>query len=63
MGADRVALVGVCWFVFWTGMGSLAGRLLETPGTWTVAGFAFALVSVFAWPWILPEWLNNWMEG
>jgi hypothetical protein len=60
---DRVAFVAVCWFAFWTSMGVLAGRLLETPGTWTVAGFVFALVSVFAWPWILPEALNRWMDG
>ena len=27
------------------------------------SGFVFALVSVFAWPWILPEALNRWMDG
>ena len=59
---DRVAFVTICWFVFWTSVGVVAGRLLEIPGTWTVAGFMFALVSVFLWPMILPERLNRWMD-
>jgi hypothetical protein len=59
---DRVAFVAICWFVFWTGAGSILGRYLDVPGTITAAGFVFALVSVFAWPWILPERLNNWMD-
>jgi hypothetical protein len=40
---DRVAFVTICWFVFWTGAGALLGRFLEVPGTFTVAGFIFAL--------------------
>jgi hypothetical protein len=59
---DRVAIVTVLWFVFWTAAGVGMGRLLDIPGTFTVAGFVFAVVSVFAWPWILPERLNNWMD-
>ena len=59
---DRVAIVTVFWFAFWTGMGSLLGRYLDIPGTITVAGFFLALVTVFAWPWILPERLNRWMS-
>jgi hypothetical protein len=59
---DRVAFVTICWFVFWTAAGSMLGRYLEIPGTITVAGFVFALISVFAWPWILPERLNRWMS-
>jgi hypothetical protein len=59
---DRVAFVAICWFVFWTGVGSIVGRMLDVPGTITVSGFIFALVTVFAWPWILPEALNRWMD-
>jgi hypothetical protein len=59
---DRVAFVTICWFVFWTGAGILLGRYLEVPGTFTVTGFIFALLTVFAWPWILPESLNRWMD-
>ena len=59
---DRVALVAVCWFVGWTAAGSIVGRLLEVPGTITVCGFIFALLTVFAWPWVLPERLKRWMS-
>ena len=59
---DRVALVAVCWFVGWTVAGMIVGRLLEVPGTFTVLGFILALLTVFAWPWVLPERLNRWMS-
>jgi hypothetical protein len=44
------------------GAGAIIGRLLDTPGTFTFGGFLFALVTMFAWPWILPERLNDWMD-
>jgi hypothetical protein len=59
---NRVPLVALCWFAFWTGAGAILGRVLETPGTYTVLGFVFALLSMFAWPWILPDRLNEWMD-
>jgi hypothetical protein len=59
---DRVALVAICWFVFWIAVGSVVGRMLDVPGTFTVGGFFFALVTIFAWPWILPDRLNRWMD-
>jgi hypothetical protein len=58
---DRVAFVAICWFAFWTVAGWVLGRVLEVPGTFTVGGFIFALLTVFAWPWVLPERLNRWM--
>jgi hypothetical protein len=63
MGGDRVALVTVCWLGFWTAVGWVAGRLLETPGTFVAVGFFFAIVTIFAWPWVLPDRLNEWMNG
>lgn len=59
---DRVALVAICWFVAWTAAGVALGRYLNIPGTITVLGFVVALLTVFAWPWILPERLNRWMD-
>jgi hypothetical protein len=59
---NRVPLVGFLWFAFWIGAGAIIGRLLDTPGTFTFGGFLFALVTMFAWPWILPERLNQWMD-
>jgi hypothetical protein len=63
MAMDRVALVAWCWFVFWTGLGVILGKLLEAPGTGTLLGFFFALFSTFAWPWIMPEAINKWMNS
>jgi hypothetical protein len=43
-------------------MGFLVGRALETPGIYTTAGVVFALLSIFSWPFIFPERLQDWME-
>jgi hypothetical protein len=59
---DRVAMVALFWFVGWTGVGWILGRMLDVPGTFTVCGFLFALLTVFVWPWVLPESLNRWMS-
>ena len=60
--ADRVALVGWLWFGAWIIAGDLAGRwLAEMPGTGIVLGFLIALVTIPAWPWLLPRRLDDWM--
>ena len=46
IGADRVALVGWLWFVFWIVGGNLIGRWFDMPGTGMVVGFLFALLTV-----------------
>jgi hypothetical protein len=61
IGADRVALVGWLWFGVWIGAGNLIGRLFEMPGTGVVLGFLLALVTVPAWPWVLPRRIDDWM--
>jgi hypothetical protein len=61
IGADRVALVGWLWFGVWIGAGNLVGRLVEMPGTGMVLGFLLALVTVPAWPWVLPQRIDDWM--
>ncbi len=43
IGADRVALVGWLWFVFWIVGGDLIGRWFGMPGTGMVVGFLVAL--------------------
>ena len=60
---DRVALVAICWFAFWTTVGVVLGRYMEMPGFGGIYGFGFALVSVFAWPWVLPNRLQDWMDS
>ena len=62
MAMDRVAFVAFCWFLFWTVLGVVLGKFLDTPGTGTLLGFFFALFSTFAWPWIMPEPISRWMN-
>jgi len=58
---NRVPLVAAGWFIFWTVIGWVAGRLLDTPVTYTIAGFLFAFISIFAWPFIFPDRFQDWM--
>lgn len=61
---DRVAFIACLWFVGWTTTGIELGKLIGMPGTGAVWGFIFALVTVFAWPWVLPDFLDRWIyEG
>jgi hypothetical protein len=62
IGIDRVALVGWLWFIGFIIAGDLIGRGLEMPGTGMVFGFLVALFGILAWPWVLPESLDNWMH-
>jgi hypothetical protein len=60
---DRVAVVGLIWFTSFTFAGDQIGRLLfSMPGTGASLGFIFALVSLLAWPFIMPTALENWMH-
>lgn len=59
---DRVAVVAVCWFVVWIAVGITIGVLLDTPGTGAVSGFFFALLATLAWPWLMPDSINDWMD-
>ena len=60
-GVDRVALVAWLWFIFWVVGGDLIGRWFGKPGTGKVFGFLFALSTVWTWPWVMPESLDDWM--
>ena len=63
IGVDRVALVGWLWFIGFIVAGDLIGRAVATmPGTGMVLGFLLALIGVLAWPWVLPQSLDNWMH-
>jgi hypothetical protein len=39
------------------------GSLFGTIGTGEVLGFIAAVLTTFLWPWIVPERINNWMDG
>ena len=60
---DRVALVAVLWFVGWiAGSWEFSKLLFDDPGTGAICGFILALLTVFAWPWVLPPPLEHWMH-
>ncbi len=59
---DRVALVAVCWFLMWISIGVAIGSLFGTPGTGAISGFWFALLATLAWPWVIPDFVANWMD-
>lgn len=61
-GMDRVAIVGMLWFVFWIGAGDAVGHLFQTPKTGMVFGFVLAICTVVLWPWVLPQSLDDWMH-
>ncbi|MGZ4988844.1 MAG: hypothetical protein ACXWBP_12415 [Limisphaerales bacterium] len=60
--ADRVAVVALCWFALWTGLGVAVGSVVGGPTTGAVNGFFFALLALTAWPWIMPDSIENWMN-
>jgi hypothetical protein len=68
---QRVAVVAFFWFVFWMTVGSVVGGLSGGPGGGVTNGIYFgafngalwAVVTSFAWPWIMPESLARWMDG
>ena len=66
----RVVLVAGCWFAFWMGVGSLAGFMFAgdnggaSNGAWFgfINGAYFAALTAFAWPFITPRKLDDWMD-
>ncbi len=66
----RTAVVAGVWFVLWMTAGALYGGLTAPPaggvGNGVYSGiFTGALVAVvtsFAWPWILPRRVDRWMR-
>jgi hypothetical protein len=62
----RVFAVSGCWFLFWIGVGITVGVLSKgldgffsgaTNGAW------LALLTSFAWPWIMPQSISDWMDN
>jgi hypothetical protein len=66
----RVALVAACWFAFWMTLGSVIGGLTGGPGGGVSNGIYFgafngawwAALTSFAWPWIMPDAIERWMD-
>ena len=68
---QHVAVVAGIWFVFWIIVGAVIGGLSGGAHGGVQNGIYFgafdgawlALLSSFAWPWVLPERINRWMDA
>ena len=62
MNMDRVLIVGFCWFALWIALAAFTGSYFHATGSGAIAGFFVGLVTLLAWPLILPERINQWMD-
>lgn len=70
MGMGRVALVIGLWFAFWMIAGATVGGLTARPAGGMQNGIYYgalngalvAFVASFAWPWIMPNVIDRWMD-
>jgi hypothetical protein len=68
---ERVAVVAGLWFLMWMIIGSALGGLTGGAHGGVQNGIYFglfngawlAVLTSFAWPWILPERINRWMDS
>jgi hypothetical protein len=68
MGRRVVIVVGI-WFAFWMILGSVMGGLMGGSGGGVQNGIYFgffngaswALLTSFAWPWVMPTAIDRWM--
>jgi hypothetical protein len=66
----RVAVVAGCWFLLWMTIGSIVGGLTGGSGGGVQNGIYFgafngawwAVLTSFAWPWLMPEKIERWMD-
>jgi hypothetical protein len=67
----RVAVVAAFWFTCWIVGSALIGYLLgadqggKANGVYfgAIYGAVLAAITAFAWPWILPGFIHDWMDG
>ena len=68
---ERVAVVAGFWFFFWMIFGAVVGGLTGGAHGGVQNGIYFgvfngawlALLTSFAWPWLMPKRVNRWMDG
>jgi hypothetical protein len=66
----RTAVVAGIWFALWMTAGALFGALTAGPAGGVQNGIYYgifngalvAVVTSFAWPWILPSRVDRWMR-
>src|SRR5215212_1559345 len=62
----RVFIVSGCWFILWMTMGVMVSVLFRgVDGLFAGAmnGAWLAVLTSFAWPWIMPDSISRWMEN
>ena len=62
----RVFLVAGLWFAFWMSVGlffAVAVKGFDGLSAGLMNGAWIATLTSFAWPWIMPESVNRWMDG
>ena len=65
----RVASVAAIWFAFWMILGAVVGGMIASAPADKTNGIYFgffngawwALLTSFAWPWIMPTAIDRWM--
>jgi hypothetical protein len=66
----RVAIVAGCWYLLWIAIVAVYAGLTSGPSREIAHALYFgllhgawlALVTSFAWPWILPDRIDRWMD-
>ena len=62
----RVFIVSGCWFILWMSIGVIVGVLFRgVDGLFAGAmnGAWLAVLTSFAWPWVMPDSISRWMEN
>jgi hypothetical protein len=62
----RVFIVSGLWFILWMSIGIMLGvffRGVDGLFVGAMNGAWVALLTSFAWPWIMPESITNWMDN
>jgi hypothetical protein len=62
----RVFLVAGLWFLFWMSLGvlfAMAAKGWDGLSAGLMHGAWIATLTSFAWPWIMPEKVSQWMDG
>jgi len=62
----RVFIVAAIWFAFWMTLGAVVGSVMggdKSNGIYFgfFNGAWWALLTSFAWPWIMPSAIDRWM--
>jgi len=58
----QVAVFFTGWLIVWTAAGTAVGFVFGIPWAGATNGFIFAVLATFAWPLIMPKFIDDWMD-